>query len=454
MPFHDREILETFRMVEAETLDIRTTTLGISLRNCARGSVRQTAAAVRERILGAGQRLVETAEQVEAAYGIPVINKRVAVTPVALLGDSVKEDDLTPIARAMDDAAREIGVDYCGGFSALVQQGTTLGDRRLIGSIAEALATTERVCSSVNVGTTRAGINFDACVQMARVIKATAELTADRQGVGCAKLVVFMNAVEDNPFIAGAMHGVGMPDEVINCGVSGPGVVRSVLEAVGPEADLGAVSEAIKKAAFKITRMGELVGRETARRLGVPFGVVDLSLAPTPAKGDSIAEIIESFGLERCGAPGSILALAILNDAVKKGGAMAATRVGGLSGAFIPVSEDMGMVRAVAEGALSYEKLEAMTAVCSVGIDMVAIPGDVSVETIAAMLGDEMAIGMINNKTTAVRLLPIPGKREGDSVDYGGLLGVAQVMPINRFRADGLVARGGQVPPPLNALTN
>lgn len=454
MPFHDREILETFRMVDAETLDIRTTTLGLSLRNCARGTVRETAAAVRERILAAGRDLVKTAELVEASYGIPVINKRVAVTPVALLGDSVAEEDLTPIAQAMDEAAREIGVDYCGGFSALVQQGTTLGDRRLIASIAESLASTERVCSSVNVGTTRAGINFDACVQMAHVIKQTAERTADRSGIGCAKLVVFMNAVEDNPFIAGAMHGVGLPDEVINCGVSGPGVVRSVLEAVGPDADLGALAEAIKKTAFKITRMGELVGRETALRLGIPFGVVDLSLAPTPAPGDSIAEIIEGFGLERCGAPGSILALAILNDAVKKGGAMAAARVGGLSGAFIPVSEDMGMVRAVADGALTYEKLEAMTAVCSVGIDMVAIPGDVSEETIAAMLGDEMAIGMINNKTTAVRLLPIPGKQAGDSVDFGGLLGVAQVMPVNRFRADGLVRRGGQVPPPLNALTN
>ncbi|MFH0946129.1 MAG: PFL family protein [Planctomycetota bacterium] len=454
MPFHDREILETFRMVETETLDIRTTTLGISLRNCVRSSVAATADAVRERILRAGSKLVETAEQVEAAYGIPIVNKRVAVTPVALIADSVAEDDLVPIARAMDEAAREIGVDYCGGFSALVQQGTTLGDRRLIASIPEALSSTERVCASVNVGTTRAGINFDACIQMARVIKETAERTADRNGIGCAKLVVFMNAVEDNPFIAGAMHGVGMPDEVINCGVSGPGVVRSVLQALGEKADLGAVAEAIKKTAFQITRMGELVGRETARRLGVPFGAVDLSLAPTPAKGDSIAEIIECFGLERCGAPGTILALAILNDAVKKGGVMAAARVGGLSGAFIPVSEDMGMVRAVVDGALSYEKLEAMTAVCSVGLDMVAVPGDVSVETIAAMLGDEMAIGMINNKTTAVRLLPIPGKKAGESVNFGGLLGVAQVMPINRFSAARLVQRGGHVPPPLNALTN
>lgn len=454
MPFHDREILETIRMVDVETLDIRTTTLGISLRNCVRGSLKQTAEAVYERIVRAGSNLVSTADEVEASYGIPIINKRVAVTPVALLADTFDDDDVTPIAMAMDRAAEEIGIDYVGGFSALVHHGTTCGDRRLIRSIPGALSATSRVCASVNVGSTRAGINFDACVEMAGVIKETAERTADRGGIGCAKLVVFMNAVEDNPFIAGAMHGIGMPDEVINCGVSGPGVVRAVLSATGESADLGALAETIKKTAFKVTRMGELVGQETARRLGVPFGSVDLSLAPTPAEGDSIAEILEAFGLERCGAPGSILALAILNDAVKKGGAMAAARVGGLSGAFIPVSEDMGMVRAAQAGALTYEKLEAMTAVCSVGIDMVAVPGDIPVETIAAMIGDEMAIGMVNNKTTAVRLLPIPGKQAGDAVDFGGLLGVAYVMPVSRFRSDGLVRRGGHVPPPLSALTN
>ncbi len=454
MPFADREILETIRMVELETLDIRTTTLGVSLRDCVRGTVAATADAVYGRICRAGARLVAVAEEVQSIYGIPIVNRRVAVTPVALLCDVFDEDDVVPIALALDRAGAEIGVDFVGGFSALVHYGSTRGDRRLMKSIPAALASTERVCASVNVGNTRSGINFDACIQMAQVIVDTAELTRDRGGIGCAKLVVFTNAVEDNPFVAGAMHGIGGPDEVINCGVSGPGVVRSVLEAVGPDADLEAVAEAIKKTAFKVTRMGELVGRETARRLGVPFGSVDLSLAPTPAAGDSIAEILELFGLERVGAPGTILALAILNDAVKKGGAMAASHVGGLSGAFIPVSEDMGMVRAAAEGALTYEKLEGMTSVCSVGIDMVAVPGDTPVATIAAMIGDEMAIGMINHKTTAVRLLPIPGATEGDMVDFGGLLGKAYVMGVNRFRADGLVRRGGRVPPPLSALTN
>lgn len=454
MPFHEHEILETVRMVDLEALDIRTTTLGISLLGCVRPTVGRTADAVRQRIVAAGKDLVRVAAEVESDYGIPIVNKRVSVTPVALLAEALDGDDLTPIAEAMDQAGAEIGVDYVGGFSALVHHGTGRGDRRLIDSIARALSSTQRVCSSVNVGSTRAGINFAACLDMAKVVKETAARTADQGGIGCAKLVVFMNAVEDNPFIAGAMHGVGMPDVAINCGVSGPGVVRAVLAAVGQSADLMAVAEAIKKTAFKVTRMGELIGRETARRLGVPFGAVDLSLAPTPAPGDSIAEILELFGLERCGAPGTIMCLAILNDAVKKGGAMAAAHVGGLSGAFIPVSEDMGMVRAAQAGALTYEKLEGMTAVCSVGIDMVAIPGDTSVETIAALIGDEMAIGMINNKTTAVRLLPIPGKKAGESVDFGGLLGVAYVMPVSKFRSDVLVRRGGHVPPPLNALTN
>ncbi len=454
MPFHEREILETIRMVDLETLDIRTTTLGISLRGSVRSTVRATADAVYERITSAGEKLVETAASVERDYGIPIVNKRVAVTPVALLADGLDSDDLVPIAEAMDRAGSEIGIDYAGGFSALVHGGFTRGDRRLIGSIPRALASTERVCASVNVGSTRAGIHFDACVEMARVIKETAELTASTGGLGCAKLVVFTNAVEDNPFIAGAMHGVGMPDEVINCGVSGPGVVNAVLRQLGREASIDAVCEEIKKTAFKVTRMGELIGRETAKRLGVPFGIVDLSLAPTPARGDSVADILEEMGVERVGAPGTILCLAMLNDAVKKGGAMAASRVGGLSGAFIPVSEDMGMVRAAEEGALTYEKLEAMTSVCSVGIDMVAIPGDTSVETIAAMLGDEMAIGMINDKTTAVRLLPLPGMKEGESVDWGGLLGKAVAMPVSRFRSDVLVRRGGRVPPPLNGLKN
>ena len=454
MPFHEREILETIRMVDLETLDIRTTTLGISLRGCVRSTVSATADAVYERITSAGEKLVETANSVERDYGIPIVNKRVAVTPVALLGDAVDSDDLVPIAQAMDRAGGEIGIDYAGGFSALVHGGSSLGDRRLISSIPKALASTSRVCSSVNVGSTRAGINFDACIEMAGVIKETARLTEADGGLGCAKLVVFTNAVEDNPFIAGAMHGIGMPDEVINCGVSGPGVVNASVAQLGPDASLGAVCEEIKKISFKVTRMGELIGRETAKRLGVPFGIVDLSLAPTPASGDSVADILEGFGLERVGAPGTILCLAMLNDAVKKGGSMAASRVGGLSGAFIPVSEDMGMVRAAEEGALSYEKLEAMTAVCSVGIDMVAVPGDTSAETIAAMIGDQMAIGMINDKTTAVRLLPLPGMKEGDTVDWGGLLGKAVAMRISPFSSDGLTRRGGRVPPPLNGLKN
>jgi hypothetical protein len=397
---------------------------------------------------------VAAAKSVEDEFGIPIVNKRIAVTPIALVAAACPEADYTPIARAMDAAAEACGVDFIGGFSALVHKGSTRADANLMRSIPEALAATERVCASVNLGTTRAGINMDAVLLMARVIKETARLTADRHGVGCAKLVVFCNMVEDNPFVAGANLGTGEGDVVLHCGVSGPGVVRHALAVLGPRADLDTLAETIKKTAFKITRMGELVGREVARRLGVPFGVVDLSLAPTPAPGDSVADVLELMGLERTGTHGTTLALAILTDAVKKGGAMAASHVGGLSGAFIPVSEDAGMVDAVKAGALSLDKLEAMTAVCSVGMDMVAVPGDVPVETLACLLGDELAIGMVNAKTTAVRIIPVPGRKAGDVVDYGGLLGSAPVMPVHPWSSAVLARRGGQVPAPITSLRN
>ncbi len=448
------EILETLRMLQVENLDIRTTTLGINLLDCAGGPVQEVAGRIHDKLVARAGNLVATAKSVEDEFGIPIVNKRIAVTPIALVAAACPESDYTPIALAMDRAADACGIDFIGGFSALVQKGATRADTNLMRSIPPALAATKHVCASVNLATTRAGINMDAVLLMARVIKETAALTAAEGGIGCAKLVVFCNMVEDNPFVAGANLGVGEGDTVLHCGVSGPGAVRHAIAMLGPGADLAALAEVIKRTSFKITRMGELVGREVAARLGVPFGIVDLSLAPTPALGDSVADVLELMGLAKTGTHGTTLALALLTDAVKKGGAMAASHVGGLSGAFIPVSEDAGMVDAVRAGALSLDKLEAMTSVCSVGMDMVAVPGDIPVETLACLIGDEMAIGMVNNKTTAVRIIPVPGKVAGDSVEYGGLLGTAPVMPIHKWSSAILARRGGQVPAPLQSLRN
>lgn len=409
---------------------------------------------VYDRLTTAAEKLVPTADQLEREYGVPIVNKRISVTPIAEICAATTTSDLSPIARAMDKAALEVGVDFIGGFSALVHKGASAADHKLMDSIPEALATTERVCSSVNVGSTRAGINMDAVLKMAGIIKKSAELTADRQCIGAGKLVVFCNAVEDNPFMAGAFHGSGEADAVVNVGVSGPGVVNAVLRNISPEADITSIAEAIKSTAFKITRAGELISREASKRLGVEKGILDLSLAPTPAEGDSVAEILEAIGVEQCGGPGTTAALAMLNDAVKKGGVMASSSVGGLSGAFIPVSEDAGMIRAAEDGALSIEKLEAMTCVCSVGLDMIAIPGDTTVETIFGIIADECAIGMINNKTTAVRLIPAIGHKVGDQLDFGGLLGYAPVMPVNQFAGNVFAHRGGRMPAPLNSLKN
>ncbi len=448
------EILETIKMISEEHLDIRTVTMGISLLSCTGGTPAQVCDNVYERITRQAEKLVKTAEDIEAEYGIPIINKRISVTPASmLLGASQDPDDYVRLAKALDRAAATTGVNFIGGYSALVHKGMTAGDRALIASIPEALAVTERVCSSVNVGSTRAGINMDAVAEMGRIIKQTAERTKERDGFGCAKLVVFCNAVEDNPFMAGAFCGVGEPDAVINVGVSGPGVVKCALEQV-KGADFGVVAETIKKTAFKITRMGQLVAQEASRRLGVPFGIVDLSLAPTPAVGDSVAYILEEMGLEKCGTHGTTAALALLNDAVKKGGVMASSYVGGLSGAFIPVSEDAGMIEAAQLGALSLDKLEAMTCVCSVGLDMICVPGDTSAETISAIIADEAAIGMINQKTTAVRLIPAPGKTVGDMVEFGGLLGTGPVMPVNPNGSQAFIHRGGRIPAPIHSLKN
>lgn len=455
MPFtySPQEVLETIRMVEAENLDIRTITMGISLRDCGDVEIRAVAEKIYTKLTKYAKDLVRVGDELAREYGIPVINKRISVTPIAIVAESCAAEDFVPLAEAMDEAAKALGVDFIGGYSALVEKGFTRGDIRLVDSIPEALARTERVCASVNVASTRAGINMDAVRRMGEVIAATAAKTADRNGIGCAKLVVFCNAPEDNPFMAGAFHGVGEPECAINIGISGPGVVANAVRQ-HPGADLGELAEIIKRTSFKITRMGELIGREASRRLGCPFGIVDLSLAPTPAVGDSVAGILEAMGLERCGAPGSTAALALLNDAVKKGGAMASSYVGGLSGAFIPVSEDRGMVEAVEAGALTLEKLEAMTSVCSVGLDMIVVPGETSPETIAAIIADEAAIGMINKKTTAVRIIPAPGKRVGERVEFGGLLGGGPVMRINPFASDLFVRRGGRIPAPIQALTN
>ena len=450
---NQHDLRSTIHMINQQHLDIRTITMGISLLDCADPDPKAACRKIYDKITRRAEKLVSTGEDIEREFGIPIVNKRISVTPMALVAGASETEDFVPFAKAMDDAAKTVGVNFIGGFSALVQKGATSGDRRLIASIPEALATTDFVCSSVNVGSTKAGINMDAVAEMGRIIKATAERTADRGGFGCAKLVVFCNAVEDNPFMAGAFHGVGEGDCVINVGVSGPGVVYHALQDVkGQPFDV--VAETIKKTAFRITRMGQLVAQEASRRLDVPFGIVDLSLAPTPAIGDSVARILEEMGLEVCGTHGTTAALALLNDAVKKGGVMASSHVGGLSGAFIPVSEDEGMIAAAASGALHLDKLEAMTCVCSVGLDMIAVPGDTSAETISAIIADEAAIGMVNSKTTAVRIIPGPGTKVGDTVEFGGLLGSAPVMPVHPFGSEKFVQRGGRIPAPMQSLKN
>jgi len=448
-----QDILSTQDMIDKRHLDIRTITMGISLLDCAHEDVNVCAQRIYDKITRRAEKLVKTGQDIEWEFGIPIVNKRISVTPMAIVGNSCKTDSYVPLAIAMDRAAKECGVNFIGGFSALVQKGCTKGDWILMDSIPEAMKATERVCASVNVGSTKAGINMDAVAKMGRIIKKTAEITADNDGLGCAKLVVFANAVEDNPFMAGAFHGVGEPECVLNVGVSGPGVVYHALQGVkGQPFDV--VAETIKKTAFRITRMGQIVGVEASRRLDVPFGIVDLSLAPTPAVGDSVARILEEMGLEVCGTHGTTAALALLNDAVKKGGVMASNHVGGLSGAFIPVSEDEGMIAAAEAGVLQLDKLEAMTCVCSVGLDMIAVPGDTSASTISAIIADEAAIGMVNAKTTAVRIIPAPGKTVGDRVEMGGLLGSAPVMPVHGESSDAFIARGGRIPAPLQSLKN
>ena len=448
-----RDIYETLDMINRQHLDIRTITMGISLRDCADRDLERCAGRIYEKIVRRAERLVRTGEEIESELGIPIVNKRISVTPIALVGESCEGENFVPLAIALDRAARECGVNFIGGFSALVHKGMTVGDGKLIASIPEALSRTDYVCSSVNVGSTRAGINMDAVRLMGQAIKQTAWLTREQNGLGCAKLVVFTNAVEDNPFMAGAFHGVGEPECCINVGVSGPGVVHHALKSIhGQPFDV--VADTVKKTAYQITRMGQLVAQEASQRLGVPFGIVDLSLAPTPAAGDSVARVLEEMGLEVCGTHGTTAALALLNDAVKKGGVMASGHVGGLSGAFIPVSEDEGMIAAASSGQLTIDKLEAMTAVCSVGIDMVAVPGDTDESTISAIIADESAIGMVNNKTTAVRIIPAVGKQVGDTIELGGLLGSAPVMPLHQGRCEEFIARGGRIPAPMHSLKN
>lgn len=443
------EILQTMQMIREQHFDIRTITMGISLLDCKKNTDAETAQAVYEKVTAKARNLVRVGCELENELGVPIVNKRISVTPVSMISG----DNPIPIALALDQAAREVGVNFIGGFGALMHKGSTRAEETLLDAMPEVFAKTERLCGSVNVGSTRSGINMDAVRRMGQVIKRTAELTADTDGFGCAKIVVFCNAVEDNPFMAGAFHGVGEPETVINVGVSGPGVVERALKEVrGQPFDV--VAETIKRTAFRITRVGELVAQEAAARLNVPFGIVDLSLAPTPARGDSVAYILSEMGLEMAGAPGTTAALAMLNDMVKKGGVMASSHVGGLSGAFIPVSEDIGMIEAAAAGCLRLEKLEAMTCVCSVGLDMIAIPGDTSANTIAGIIADEAAIGMVNNKTTAVRVIPAPGKQAGDTVDFGGLFGYAPVMPVNGYKNDAFIQRGGRIPAPLHSLRN
>ena len=447
------EILETITMIQDENLDIRTVTMGISLLDCMDADIDRACDKVYSKIVNTAKNLVPVCEEIEKELGIPIINKRISVTPIGIIASSCKEENPVKFALTLEKAALEVGVNFIGGYSALVQKGFAGADMALIKSIPEALAKTEHVCASVNIGSTKAGINMDAVAMMGNIVKECAELTKDRQCIGAAKLVVFCNAPEDNPFMAGAFHGVGEPDVVINVGVSGPGVVRAAL-AKSEGLDLTGVAELIKRTAFKITRMGQLVAQEASKRLGYPFGIVDLSLAPTPAVGDSVAYILEEIGLECCGSCGTTAALAMLNDAVKKGGVMASSRVGGLSGAFIPVTEDAGMIHAATVGALSIEKLEAMTAVCSVGLDMINIPGDTSAEVISALIADEAAIGMVNSKTTAVRVIPAIGKKVGDELNFGGLLGNGPVMKISTYSPAKFIGRGGQIPAPMQSLKN
>ena len=453
MEYSQAEILQTVAMTEMEHLDVRTVTLGLSLRDCATDSMSGTADRVVEKIHRYADRLVETVDQIGDEFGIRVANKRISITPVSMIVEAAKGDPVE-LARAIDETAAAVGVDFIGGYSALVHKGATSSEYEFLNSIPEALATTERLCSSVNVATTRAGINMDAVRQVGVIIKEAAERTSDRGGLACAKFVCFANAVEDNPFMAGAFHGPGEAEAVINVGVSGPGVVNYAVRHAARDLPLQEIAEIIKKLSFKLSRAGELVGREAAKRLGVPFGIIDLSLAPTPVPGDSVANIIEAMGFERAGTHGTTAALALLTDAVKKGGAMASTSVGGMSGAFIPVSEDAGMIEAAQLGALSLDKLEAWTSVCSVGIDMVAVPGSTSAETIAAIIADEMAVGVMNNKTTAVRIIPVPGRDVGDMVEFGGLLGSAPIMAVNRFSSADFIRRGGRIPAPIHSLRN
>ncbi len=453
MPYEFDEILETIRMTQVEHFDIRTVTLGINLRDCVDRDVNVICQKVYDKITRIAKNHVKVAQEIEQRFGIAIANKRIAVTPVSIPFDNLKRDEFIKVAETLDRAAEAVGVDYIGGFGALVQKGFTQGEKELILAIPEALAKTKRVCSSVNVASTKAGINMDAINLMSRQIKETAKLTAKDGSIGCAKLVVFCNVPEDNPFVAGAFHGVSEAETSINVGISGPGVVLQAIKEAG-QVDLGQLAEIIKKTAFKITRAGELIGRKVAEMLGVEFGIVDISLAPTPAEGDSVADILEAMGLASVGAPGTTAALALLNDSVKKGGLMASSYVGGLSGAFIPVSEDAGMIRAVQKGHLSIEKLEAMTCVCSVGLDMIAVPGDTPEETIAGIIADECAIGVINDKTTAVRIIPVYGKNVGDMVEYGGLLGSAPVMPVRNISSKNFVLRGGRIPAPVRSLTN
>jgi len=452
--FNIKNIMETIEMIKVHHLDIRTVTLALSLRDCACEDVKKTGEKIYNKILKYAKNLSVYANELEDEFSIPIINKRIAVTPISIVGESAKEFDYVYLAKMLDKAAKEVGVDFLGGFSALVEKGATRGDRALVESIPEALRVTERVCSSVNLATSKAGINMDAVLQMGRIIKETANLTADKDGLGAAKLVCFCNSVSDNPFMAGAYCGISEPECALNIGVSGPGVVRWAVENMSKTADLGEVANVIKKTAFKITTTGELVGRELAKRLEIPFGVIDLSLAPTPAEGDSVAGIFQAMGLEQAGAHGTTAALAMLNDAVKKGGTMASSYVGGLSGAFIPVSEDAQMIEAARSGVLTIDKLEAMTSVCSVGLDMIAIPGDTPEATLAGIIADEMAIGMINKKTTAVRIIPVPNKKVGDSAVFGGLLGEAPIMPVSSLSSDIFVNRGGRIPAPIHSLNN
>ncbi len=453
MEYTQAEILQTVRMTEMEHLDIRTVTLGLSLRDCVTDSISGTADRVREKIERTAGRLVSTVNEIGDEIGIRIANKRIAVTPVSILTEGAQGDPVA-LGRAIDEAAATVGVDFVGGYSALVQKGFTRNESEFLDSIPEALSVTERLCSSVNVATTRAGINMDAVARVGRLIKDAAERTRERSGLACAKFVCFANAVEDNPFMAGAFHGIGEPEAVLNVGVSGPGVVNHAVQQAAGDLPLQEIAELIKKLSFKLARAGELVGREAARRLNLPFGIIDLSLAPTPVPGDSVANIIEAMGFERAGTHGTTAALALLTDAVKKGGAMASNSVGGMSGAFIPVSEDAGMIEAARVGALSLDKLEAWTSVCSVGIDMVAVPGSTSAETIAAIIADEMAVGVMNNKTTAVRIIPVPGRDVGEMVEFGGLLGSAPIMPVNRFSSDVFIRRGGRIPAPVQSLRN